>query len=86
MKSVESSHLKTAEKSNSLRYLLTKFDKQGWAAAERALPIPFDLVTVLTNTNKKIPAWWNKCIWEGLHLKKEDKVIKWKRRLYEHLT
>lgn len=77
---------RTVEKANTFRYILTKFDKNGWADAEKHLPIPFDLVTVLTDTQKKIAAWWNEINWEGFRLKKCDKVLKWKRRIYEHIS
>ncbi len=79
-------HHQTAEKVNSLVYLVTKFDEKGWADAKNSLPIPFDLVTVLTNTDKKVAAWWNQCNWDGLRLKEKDVVIKWKRKRYEHIT
>ena len=77
---------KTAEKVNTFSYIVTKFDKNGWADAEKSLPIPFDLVTVLTNTDKKIIAWWNQVRWDGYRLGSKDRVIKWKRKKYEHLT
>lgn len=77
---------KTAEKINTFSYLVTKFDKYGWADAERSLPIPFDLVIVLTNTDKKIIAWWNQVRWDGFKLRPKDKIIKWKRRKYEQLN
>ncbi len=76
----------TQEKINTFRYLITKFNESGWADAEKSLPIPFDLVTVLTDTHKQMAAWWNKNEWEGVRLKKTDKVMKWRRRIYEHIT
>jgi len=76
----------TQEKVNSFRYLLTRFNKEGWADASKSLPIPFDLVTVWTNTDKKVAAWWNKTKWEGLRLRDQDKVLFWKRRRYEHFS
>ncbi len=77
---------KTAEKANTFRYLVTQFDKEEWADATTAYPIPYDLVTVETNTRKKIAAWWNQTNWEGIRLKNEDTVLRWKRRKYEHIT
>jgi len=77
---------KTAEKANRFRYLVTKFNEKGWVEAKAANPIPFDLVTVETDTGKKVAAWWNKSYWKGLHLKKEDTVLRWKRRRYERIT
>lgn len=76
----------TAEKANTFRYLVTHFNKEGWAEAKASKPIPFDLVTVETETGKKIAAWWNEFSWEGLRLKKSDEVLRWKRRKYEHIT
>lgn len=83
----ESLHLRrTVEKTNTFRYVFSKFNSKGWADARSSLPIPFDLVTVLTDNDKEIPAWWNKFSWEGLRLKNNDVVVKWKRRRYEHIT
>jgi len=76
----------TAEKVNSFRYLVTKFDANGWADATTALPIPFDLVTLLTDRNKEIGGWWALSHWEGLRLRPQDIVLKWKRRRYEFLN
>ena len=79
-------NLKTHEKTNSLRYLVTQFDQEGWADATSSFPIPFDLVLLQTNTAKKICGWWNELSWEGLYLKDGERVIKWKRRRYEQIT
>lgn len=83
----------TVEKSNTFRYVLAKFNKEGWANASKHKPIPFDLVTVLTDENKEKSAWWVEVLhkdkkiktgyWEGIKIKPSDKVIKWKRRLYD---
>ena len=77
---------RTEEKVNTFRYLITKFNEAGWADAQRSLPIPFDLVTVWTSTDKKVAAWWNNHKWEGLRLREGDQVLFWKRRRYEHVT
>lgn len=74
----------TIEKVNTFRYLISKFNKEGWANVDKHLPIPFDLVTVQTSNGKTFAAWWNKTVWEGLRLKPTDKIIRWKRRKYEH--
>ncbi len=86
MRQNKESYKITSEKANTLRYLVTKFDSDGWADAKKSLPIPFELVTVLTDTHKKISAWWTKSYWKGLRLRKKDGVIKWKRKLYERLS
>lgn len=75
----------TAEKINTFSYTVTKFDSNGWAKAKDSLPIPYDLVTALTNTDKKINAWWNERNWDGYRLKDKDVIIKWKRKLHEHI-
>lgn len=77
---------KTAEKTNSFRYQVTKFDKEGWANAKTASPIPFDLVTVLTSRRKKVPAWWDQQKWEGPRLRGCERVLKWRRRRYERIA
>lgn len=77
---------KTKEKANSFRYLVSKFNKEGWADASKSSPIPFDLVTICTNRNKEISGWWTGHKWEGARLKNKEIVLFWKRRRYEHLT
>lgn len=77
---------KTVEKVNSLVYRFTKFDEDGWADANIASPIPFDLVTVETKTNKKIVAWWNTVVWKGLRLDDKDLVLRWRKRAYERFS
>ena len=77
---------KTAEKANTFRYLTTVFDKNGWADAQTAHPIPFDLVVVETTQGKTCPAWWNEKVWAGFRLREKDSVIRWKRRKYAYLS
>jgi len=79
------SYIRTAEHINSLTYTVTEFDEDGWAETKKALPIPFDLVLMKTNTDKKIIGWWNQQNWEGIRLRSKDKVVKWKRRRFEHI-
>jgi len=83
MEKKETDFRKTAEKINTFTYKFTKFDKCGWADAKIASPIPFDLVTVETDTSKKIVAWWNKVSWDGFRLKDNDVVVRWRKRNYE---
>lgn len=86
MTTEKNTFLKTAEKANTFRYMVTQFNKDGWAEAKSASPIPFDLVTVEVATGQKVAAWWNKFNWEGLRLKNEDIVVRWKRRMYDHIA
>jgi len=83
MKSPSSPMRRTAEKVNSFRYQVTKFDPKGWAESKLSLPIPFDLITLLTSTDKKIVGWWDGRDWAGYRLLPKDEVVKWKRRRYE---
>lgn len=83
----------TLEKIRPFSYKVVQFDEEGWADAEKFKPIPFDLVKVITLENKEKNAWWavvkdklsqtQEEYWDGIRLKPTDKVIKWKRRLYE---
>lgn len=77
---------KTSEKKDTFYYRITKFDKEGWANAKKAKPIPFDMVTIETASGKRCPAWWNESLWEGLRLRKNDKILRWKRRVYVHVA
>lgn len=85
MISEEMISIETMEKENTFKYLVTLFDKDGWANAITHKPIPFDLVTVQTNTGKKVAAWWDKFKWQGLRLRQIDEILSWKRRIYEHI-
>lgn len=85
MISEEMTSIETTEKENTFKYLVTLFDKDGWANAITHKPIPFDLVTVQTNTGKKVAAWWDKFKWQGLRLRQVDEILTWKRRIYEHI-
>jgi len=76
----------TTEKANIFFYRVTKFDKDGWADAKTALPIPFDLVIVETNSGKKIVAWWNETSWKGLRLDDKETILRWRKRAYERLS
>jgi len=79
-------NIRTAEKPNTFRYRFTSFDKDGWADAQFSLPIPFDLVTIMTEKGAFLGAWWTEQKWDGLRLKSTDLVVKWKRRKYDHIT
>lgn len=86
MTTLQKSQQILVEKTNSLRYLITEFDQNGWADATKFRPIPFDLVTVETHSGKKLCGWWTLVRWDGLYLKSSDSVLKWKRRRYDHIA
>ena len=76
---------KTAEKANTFRYMVTQFNEDGWAEESKGTPIPYDLVTAELTTGEKVAAWWNETNWEGIRLKNDDTILRWKRRIYEHI-
>ena len=84
MKNIPQSHL-IAEKTNSFVYNSTVFNEDGWADAKKYRPIPFDLVTIQTETGKNFIGWWNTLCWQGLRLRKQDHIKFWKRRMYEQI-
>jgi hypothetical protein len=59
-------------------YIHVETDERGWADAKKYLPVPFDLVYV-DDGEKIVTGWWSGTFWDGLRLKKDTKVIKWKR-------
>lgn len=59
-------------------YIHVETDKDGWVDAEVYLPISFDLV-YLDDREKIVKGWWNGNKWEGLRVKKDIKVKRWKR-------
>lgn len=61
-----------------LSYLNVKKDFNGWVNANEYFPLPFDLV-FLDIGIKVINGWFTGYIWEGLRLRPQDKVIRWKR-------
>ncbi len=77
-------HHRIARKINKSRYALAEYDIQGWADAKDYKPIPYDLVILKTKNGKMFPGWWNKTVWQGARLKKDQEVTKWKRKKYDH--
>jgi hypothetical protein len=54
--------------------------EKGWVEVLKFLPIPFDLMYLrVKDKGRTVSGWWNGQNWEGLRLKKEEKVLKWKR-------
>lgn len=59
-------------------YSDVKFDQYGWTSVNDYMPMAFDLVYMRLNNGKMITGWQHDGIWEGLGLKEEDSVTKWK--------
>lgn len=54
----------------------------GWIDPAFWLPYPYDLCQLQTS-NKKMNGWWTGHQWEALRLKKDDKIMFWKRIMEE---
>lgn len=55
-----------------------------WVIDLTYLPIPYDLMHLKIEDAVIIKSgWWTGHSWKGLHLKRQDKIIKWKRN-HEH--
>jgi hypothetical protein len=53
---------------------------KGWVDNVIYLPIPFDLMYLKVKDNPKIlSGWWDGTDWNGLRLKKDHEITKWKR-------
>lgn len=67
-----------------LKYTDLPIHYKNWQNPDAYLPMPYDLVDLLLESQKTKTGWWTGNYWMGLRLKKEDKVISWKktRELY----
>jgi hypothetical protein len=75
---------KTNSKERPCKYSDVPKDELGWVYNLIYMPIPYDLMHVKLWSSERIKsAWWNGIRWKGLHLKKGEVVIAWKRNL-EH--
>lgn len=71
---------KRTQKERLYKYSDVPFDGGGWINVGKYYPIPFDLLYFGLEDNEKIKTgWWTGQGWEGLRLKHEDKISKWKR-------
>lgn len=67
-----------------INYTSVPKDLHGWIDASIFLPTPYDLCQVKCETNLVKNGWWVGSFWMGKNIKKEDKVMFWRRR--EELT
>lgn len=70
---------KTCEESNTFVYKKSQFDENGWADAAQYKPIPYDILFLKTQSGRIVKGWWAEFFFDGLRLKKDDPVVKWKR-------
>ena len=83
-------HSKLVDKVTGLervyKYSDVPTDKDQWVFDLRYRPIPYDLLYLkLSRNNRVISGWWTSKVWEGPRLKEADKVIAWKRQLYDYV-
>ena len=53
-------------------------DKDGFADAEKFLPMDFDLC-ILRTLGRTVTGWWTGQNWEGLKITKKTHVVSWKK-------
>lgn len=66
-------------------YVQVDVNKNGWADSSKFLPASFDLVLMDVQNKGKVKGWHNGQYWDGLYVKPNDIVLKWKRLAYEHV-
>lgn len=58
-------------------------ENNDWVETSHYLPIPFDLMELkVKDRPKPLPGWHDGQKWQGLRIKKDYKVIQWKRVIY----
>ena len=60
------------------------YDDDGWADATKFLPGDFDLVNIKLEDNTFLSAWYTGVGWDGLVIKRDNKVKAWKRKPEEN--
>ena len=54
--------------------------KDGWAESSKFLPQDFDLVYGKTTSGDVKSCWLNGSKWDGLRLKNDDQIVRWRRK------
>lgn len=79
--------MQTKKREVGKRYYFTYFDvdydKDGYVNPKEFLPLTCDMVTLkiissYDGSEREVNGWWTGFQWEGLHLRKEDKIIAWR--------
>lgn len=56
--------------------------KIDWVNNPKYFPYPYDLMYLkVKGLIKEIPGWWTGEKWDGMRIKKEYKIIEWKRQI-----
>jgi hypothetical protein len=54
--------------------------KEGWVDTIKYLPLAFDIMHLRIKGKFRLASgWWNGQNWEGLRLRKDDRITAWKR-------
>lgn len=64
---------------NNFFYTDVEYDADGWVDAKRFMPADFDLCLLKIEDKSSIPGWASGFNWDGLRVKKKDKVLYWKK-------
>ncbi len=68
------------QKTRKVSYSDIQYDGERWANASEFLPYDFDMVYLNVQGSKKNkPGWINGEKWDGLNIKPEDTILRWKR-------
>lgn len=55
-------------------------DKEGWSDASAHKPRDFDLCQLKVEGKGIVTGWACGSVWDGLHLREQDKVLYWKKK------
>ncbi len=75
---------KNTKEERLCKYSDVPTDEDKWVYDLTYRPIPYDLMKMrFSGQDKSVvkSGWWTGIFWKGLRLKKDDKVIAWKRNL-----
>lgn len=62
-----------------LKYNKKIYGTDGFADAKEFVPIQFDMCQLILNSGKSILGWWTGSGWDGLKVKVDDPVIRWRK-------
>ncbi len=74
-------HVVQVVKVRSFSYRDVEYDEDGWVDATKYIPEECDLVILRMDDDRSLPGWWTGNGWDGLRIKRKDKVLYWKRKL-----
>jgi hypothetical protein len=57
---------------------------QNWIDTIDRKPEPYSLNALLLKTGREVRGWWTGSSWDGIKVRENDTVIKWRKCLDEH--